>query len=155
MKEVIDYLRENNLSISTMESATGGYIASEITNIAGASEVMKFSAVTYSNEYKIKFGVPKEIIDKYTVYSKETARLMAKAISDYTKSTIGIGTTGKMNREDKMNPYGENDVLYAAIYDSRTDKYIDIKLKMTETERIENKKLVAKALEQNLKSVLY
>ncbi len=82
MDYVVNYLLKNHLTISTMESATGGEVASSITNIPGASEVLFFSAVTYSNEYKIRFGVPKEVIDKYTVYSKETARSMAKAISD-------------------------------------------------------------------------
>lgn len=40
-----------------MESCTGGALVNAITNIPGASEVLKFSAVTYSNEYKIKLGV--------------------------------------------------------------------------------------------------
>ncbi len=155
MDYVVNYLLKNHLTISTMESATGGEVASSITNIPGASEVLFFSAVTYSNEYKIRFGVPKEVIDKYTVYSKETARSMAKAISDYTGSTIGIGTTGKMNREDKANPYGENDILYASIYDSRIKKYKDIKLKMTYEERSKNKELVVESLSKELKNMLY
>ena len=74
MKEIIDYLTKNNLTISTMESATGGYLASSITNIDGSSLVFKFGAVTYSNEFKIKMGVNKDIIEKYTVYSMETAK---------------------------------------------------------------------------------
>lgn len=155
MDYVVNYLLKNHLTISTMESATGGEVASSITNIPGASEVLFFSAVTYSNEYKIRFGVPKEVIDKYTVYSKETARSMAKAISDYTGSTIGIGTTGKMNREDKANPYGENDILYASIYDSRIKKYKDIKLKMIYEERSKNKELVVESLSKGLKNMLY
>ena len=74
MKKVVDRLKDLNKTVATMESCTGGFVASSITDIEGASDVLKFSAVTYSNEYKIKMGVSSEIIDKYSVYSKEVAR---------------------------------------------------------------------------------
>ena len=57
MKEVVDRLIRLNKTIATMESCTGGAVVNEITNIEGSSSVIKFSAVTYSNEYKIKMGV--------------------------------------------------------------------------------------------------
>ena len=79
-KEIVEKLKAKKLTIATMESCTGGEIASQITNIEGASEVILFSVVTYSNEFKIKMGVSKDIIDKYSVYSIETAREMAKNI---------------------------------------------------------------------------
>ena len=78
MKSLVKYLIQNNKKISTMESCTGGEIASTITNIEGASNAFEFSAVTYSNEYKIKMGVNKEVINKYSVYSIETANEMSK-----------------------------------------------------------------------------
>ena len=56
---LIKELTDMNKTISTMESCTGGALVNEITNIPGASEVIMFSAVTYSNEYKIKMGVKK------------------------------------------------------------------------------------------------
>ena len=68
LKELVEKLLDLGKTISTMESCTGGGVANAITNIAGASEVLKFSAVTYSNEFKIKMGVSSEIIDKYSVY---------------------------------------------------------------------------------------
>lgn len=90
MNEVIKLLTEKNKTISTMESCTGGGIANAITNIEGSSEVFKFGAVTYSNEYKIKMGVSSNIIDKYTVYSTETSNEMSKNISNYTNSNYGL-----------------------------------------------------------------
>ena len=53
MKGVVEKLIKLNKTISTMESCTGGALVNEITNVEGASNVIKFSAVTYSNEYKI------------------------------------------------------------------------------------------------------
>ena len=120
MKRIVDKLKENNKTIATMESCTGGAVSSSITNIEGASEVLKFSAVTYSNEYKIKMGVNKETIDKYSVYSKEVAKEMSKSISDFANSDYGIGVTGKINREDKDNPYGKNNLAYVSIYEKKS-----------------------------------
>ena len=88
-----------------------------ITNVPGASEVLKFSAVTYCNEYKIKMGVSKEVIDKYTVYSMQTADEMSKNISLFTNADYGVGITGKLNRVDKNNPYGNDNVVYVSVYD--------------------------------------
>lgn len=49
-------------------------------------------------------GVPAEIIDKYTVYSKETAGSMAKACRKAYNANIGIGVTGTMGNVDPANP---------------------------------------------------
>jgi len=76
--EIIKNLKNRNETISFMESCTGGFLSNNITNMEGSSEVIKVSLVTYSNEYKINFGVSKNIIDEYTAYSFETAKEMAK-----------------------------------------------------------------------------
>lgn len=43
-----------------MESCTGGALVSEITNIEGSSNVLKYSAVTYLNEFKIRMSAIKK-----------------------------------------------------------------------------------------------
>ena len=102
--EIVNKLIENNLTIATMESCTGGGIANEITSISGASAVIKESYVTYCNEAKIKQGVPAETIEKYTVYSQETAVDMAKAVKKQAGSNISVGITGQLGRIDPSNP---------------------------------------------------
>lgn len=87
-----------------MESATSGQIASLITDTEGSSAVIKGAFVTYSNEAKVKQGVPAEIIEEHTVYSKETAEAMAKACLDVYNADIGIGVTGTMGNIDPANP---------------------------------------------------
>lgn len=139
MERIVRKLIENNKTISTMESCTGGALANAITNIPNASKVIKFSAVTYSNEFKEKMGIPSELIDKYTVYSSEVATAMAKAISNYTNSNYGVGVTGKLKRFDENNPYGEDDVVYLSIYDRDNDTYYNEKIKLTNDNRIDCK----------------
>ena len=94
-ERLVNILRNRKETISTMESCTAGHLATTITNVDNSSEVLKFSAITYSNEYKIKMGVDSGIIEKYSVYSFEVSRQMSKIISDFTKSTYAVGITGK------------------------------------------------------------
>ena len=97
-------LIEKHLTITTMESATSGQIASLITDTEGSSAVLKGAFVTYCNEAKIMQGVPAEIIETYTVYSEETAISMASACRQTYHADIGIGVTGTMGNIDPANP---------------------------------------------------
>lgn len=97
-------LIEKGLTITTMESATSGQIASLITDTEGSSAVLKGAFVTYCNEAKIMQGVPADILEKYTVYSRETAAAMAKACRRTYGADIGIGVTGTMGNTDPANP---------------------------------------------------
>ena len=142
MKEIVKFLNDNKKTISTMESATGGYIASSITNVSGSSLVFKFGAVTYSNEYKIKMGVEKEIIDKYSVYSMECANSMSLKISEFTNSNYGVGVTGKINDYDPNNLVGDNATVFLSIYESKTKKHYNKVIKVKNQTREENKELI-------------
>lgn len=143
MKELIELLIKNKKKIATMESCTGGQFASEITNINDSGEVLEFSAITYSDDYKIKMGVKKNTIDKYTVYSHQVAKEMSKLISEFANSNYGIGITGKIE-----------EFCYFSIYDKDSDKYytgtIDLDLKS----RKENKKLIVNIISNFLFGII-
>ncbi len=102
--KLTELLIERKLTITTMESASSGQIASLITDTEGASAVLKGAFITYSNEAKIKMGVPKEIIESYSVYSEETAKAMAACCRKIYQADIGIGVTGTMGNVDPENP---------------------------------------------------
>lgn len=138
MKEVVEKLIKSGKILSVMESCTGGAVTSAITNIDGASKILEFSAVTYSNEFKIKMGVSKEVIEKYSVYSSEVAKEMSKSISFFTNSDYGIGITGKLNKADINNHYGKN------------NSYINEQQEVNELYRKDNKKLVIEKVEKLL-----
>ncbi len=142
MQEVIKILTEKNETIATMESCTGEGVVNAITKIDGASDVLKVSLVTYSNEYKIKFGVSSDTIDKYSVYSVEVAREMALNISKFAEYNYGIGITGKLNRVDKNNPYGSDNITFVSIYDKDNDEYLEFKIEATKSTRALNKELI-------------
>ena len=146
MKEIVDWLITRNETISTMESCTGGAVSSAITNIEGASAVFSFSAITYSNEAKIKMGVSEETIKKYSVYSEEVAKEMSREISLFTNSTYGIGVTGKINREDSNNPTGDNNVVYISIYDKKKNSYQTNRIELPTIDRWKCKDMIVEEI---------
>ena len=154
MKEIISLLKEKNKTISTMESCTGGGIANAITNLEGASEILKFSAVTYSNEFKIKLGVNEETIKKYTVYSKEVANEMSKNISIFTNSDYGIGITGQINRKDPANITNEFNKIYVSIYSKDDNTFYNKTLRAIDETREKNKKYIVENVKNMLKDIL-
>ena len=154
MKVVVNRLIEKNKTISSMESCTGGGFANMVTNVPGASDVFKFSAVTYSNEFKIKMGVASEIIDNYSVYSIECAKSMSKNISDFTNSTYGVGITGKINRVDKNNMCGSDNLVYVSIYDRELDKYYTMSIDTIDANREENKKMIIRNIVELLLTII-
>ena len=154
MQELVELLKERNLQISTMESCTGGGFANEITSIEGASEILKFSAVTYSNEYKIKMGVSREVIEKYSVYSIQTADEMSKNIAKFANSDIGIGITGKINRSDKFNLNGKDNIIFVSIYFRDNNKYYDYEVEAIDGTRVENKRYIVSVIINKLLNIL-
>lgn len=112
---VVRKLIEKNITITTMESCTGGALISAITDIEGASSITEGGFVTYSNEQKIKIGVSREIIDNYGVYSNETAISMAEVCREKINSRIGIGITGTLSNVDPNNSDSVQGEVYFCI----------------------------------------
>ena len=94
-EKLVKLLLEKNLKISSCESCTGGLVSKKITEVPGSSEIFEFGAVTYANEFKNRVvGVSKETLGKYGAVSEQCAFEMAKGIKEFSKSDIGISTTG-------------------------------------------------------------
>lgn len=87
-------LREKGLCLATMESCTGGLLASIITDVPGSSIYFKGGLVAYSNSIKESWGVPSELIAKYGAVSSEVALAMAMAVRKLMGVDIGLSVTG-------------------------------------------------------------
>ena len=99
-------LREHNLTLGAVESASGGLISHLITNVPGSSDYYHGSITTYSNEIKIKLvGVKRDTLKKHGAVSAQVAREMAaggrKVLGvDICISDTGIaGPTGASDRK--------------------------------------------------------
>lgn len=92
---VMDLLKENEFTITTAESCTGGMLSARIVSVAGVSEIFNEGFITYSNKAKRKYlGVKKSTLVKYGAVSEQTAKEMAKGVCDVTKADVGVGITG-------------------------------------------------------------
>ena len=92
---IADLLIANKLTVSTVESCSGGLLAGRLINVPGISETFKTGFVTYSNTAKRKLvGVRKSSLEKYGAVSKQVAQEMAVGMHDISKADVVISTTG-------------------------------------------------------------
>jgi nicotinamide-nucleotide amidase len=87
-------LSEKGLTLATMESATGGLLASMITDAPGSSAYFKGGLVAYIDEAKISHGVDPALIVQHGAISPEVAGAMAEAARAKLGADIGVGVTG-------------------------------------------------------------
>ena len=113
-KQIVDILIKNNLKISFAESITGGMLASAITDISGASNVIESSYVTYSNDSKNKnLNVSKETLKEFGAISENTAYEMAKGVKEKSLANIGVSTTGEAGPNSSETEVGN---VFTCIY---------------------------------------
>lgn len=94
-QEIGDILRQREMTLGAVESATGGLISHRITNIPGSSDYYKGSIISYSNEAKIRVvGVKKETIDRYGAVSARVAEEMAERGRKLLAVDVCIADTG-------------------------------------------------------------
>ena len=141
LEEVAKILINNNLTVSTTESCTGGLLSSAFTDVSGSSAFVHLNFVTYSNEAKQKvLGVKPETLEKYGAVSEQTSFEMARGLYMATGSDICISTTGIAGPTGgtKEKPVG---LMYSTIYAGKKNFYKTFKINLSsDIERIEMKK---------------
>lgn len=141
-EDLVTKLINKKITVTSMESCTGGQIASLLTDTEGSSSIIKGSFVTYSNEAKIMQGVPEKVINDYGIYSKETALAMATSCQKIYSSGIGIGITGTFGNVDPTNNDSvSGEVYFAVVYNRKSiNEKICLRKNLT---RLQSKYLVA------------
>jgi len=92
---VVETLAAHHLTITTVESCTGGLIASRITDVPGSSAIFTHGYVTYGNQAKVEMvGVSATHLEKYGAVSEQVAREMAEGALERSGSDLAIAVTG-------------------------------------------------------------
>jgi nicotinamide-nucleotide amidase len=92
---IIETLKARGETVSIAESLTGGGLGHALTQVPGASEVFMGGIIAYTADVKINFlGVPRAIIDEFSVVSEEVAIAMANGARKKIGTTWAISTTG-------------------------------------------------------------
>jgi len=94
-QQVAGLLKKAGLTLAVAESCTGGQIAQQLTEHAGASAFFMGASVTYATQSKIDvLDVDPEVIKRYTVVSEQVAMAMATGAREKFHADIAVSTTG-------------------------------------------------------------
>lgn len=93
-KSLGSVLIDRGLSLATMESVTGGFLANAISEVPESSKYFKSGIVAISPDSKLQNGIPKTVINKFGEASQETANSMATIARERNHADFGIGITG-------------------------------------------------------------
>ena len=94
-RELLERACEQELTLATAESCTGGMIASLLTDVPGASHAFERGFVTYTDESKTQMlGVPADLIEREGAVSAPVARAMAEGAIAHSDADIALSVTG-------------------------------------------------------------
>ena len=86
---------EQNITIATAESCTGGLIGAAITSIPGSSTPFKGGIIAYDNAVKTRLlGVSPSVLGKYGAVSQKTAERMAAGAVERLGVDMAVSVTG-------------------------------------------------------------
>ncbi|MFZ9175914.1 MAG: competence/damage-inducible protein A [Ilumatobacteraceae bacterium] len=94
---VLDLLRSRGLTLGLAESVTGGLVAGRLTNVAGSSDVLRGSIVSYASE--VKFDVLG--VTPGPVVSESVAVEMAIGARRVLGADVGLALTGVAGPADQ------------------------------------------------------
>lgn len=90
-------LKEQNKTVATAESCTGGYIAHLITIVAGSSDYFKGSVISYDNSIKENvLHVNNETLKTAGAVSEETVQQMIAGILKIMQTDYAVAVSGIM-----------------------------------------------------------
>jgi nicotinamide-nucleotide amidase len=111
------WLSDKGLSVATIEDGTSGLLANMIANASGSSEYYRGGLIASSDETKITWGVPAQLIKEYGAISAEVAEAMAVAAKERLSADFGLSTTGVTGPD---NPEGKPPgTTYVSLADSK------------------------------------
>lgn len=93
--EAVSALAAKGRSVATAESLTGGLLAGAITDVPGASKVLRGGAVTYATDVKASLlGIDLEVLAIEGPVSQTVAAEMSRGARRLLAADYGVATTG-------------------------------------------------------------
>ncbi|WP_203257902.1 competence/damage-inducible protein A [Hyunsoonleella ulvae] len=149
---IANRLTQLRKTLAIAESCTGGNVAEQFTQNAGASAYFNGGVVTYATESKVKvLGVPKDLIEKHSVVSAQVVEAMAKNVRELFNADYGLATTGNAG-PSKGDSNAEVGTIFIAI--ATKDKVVSESFMLGAARKRVIKRAVNKALEMLEKEIL-
>ena len=113
---VVELLKERGLTVTTVESCTGGALSARIVDVPGASEVLKQGFITYSNKAKRKLvKVKKSTLKEQGAVSRKCAKEMAEGGAAAAGADGALSVTGFAGPQGGTDRYPVGTSLSAAV----------------------------------------
>jgi len=142
-------LLQNNLTIATAESCTGGLLGAVFTSIPGSSTFYKGGFVVYSNDLKIKLlNIEEKIINNFGAVSKECSEAMANSLQFLTNANINISITGIAGPDGGTPDKPVGTIFSTFIFNNKKNTY---HFKFNGTRNQIREKIIKKILEELFK----
>jgi nicotinamide-nucleotide amidase len=93
-------LMERGMTLATMESVSGGFLANTITEAPNSNRWYRGGSVAYTTDAMVAAGVDSDVLESYGVVSQTTANSMAMAAMASTGASFGLGVTGVLGPEE-------------------------------------------------------
>ncbi len=93
-------LVDRSMTLATMESVSGGFLANTITEAPDSNQWYRGGNVAYTIEAMIASGVDSGVLETHGVVSQETANAMAQVAQSATAADFGIGLTGVLGPQE-------------------------------------------------------
>ena len=129
---ILNALRKSGQKIIFAESITGGLLADSFISVAGASDVVLGSEVTYASELKVALlGVDEDALVAKGAVSAEVATQMAQGVCAVGQASLdleagrvlAVATTG--NAGPDGDPVGK---VFVALFDGKKTKVKELAL---------------------------
>jgi len=101
--------QQEDLTLVTAESCTGGLLAAVLSEAPGASEHLEGGFAVYTErQKKTALGVPAELLERHGAVSAPVARALAEGALASSQADVAVGITGVAGpaRDDDGNPVG-------------------------------------------------
>lgn len=103
-ENVIRFLQENKVTVSTAESCTAGLLASTFASVSGCGSVLEGGYVVYSKLAKYNYlGVSLKTMEIFGLTSEEVAREMVNGLARRSHTNFFIAITGTAESSDSLN----------------------------------------------------
>ncbi len=88
------------MTLATMESVSGGFLANSITEAPDSIQWYRGGSVAYTTDAMIAAGVDADVLSDHGVVSQQTANAMALAAQYSNAADFGIGVTGVLGPQE-------------------------------------------------------
>ena len=93
-------LVERGMTLATMESVSGGFLANTITEAPNSSRWYRGGNVAFTADAMVAAGVSSDVLETHGVVSQQTANAMALVAQGSTAADFGIGLTGVLGPQE-------------------------------------------------------